>query len=141
MKPSRRDLAVLLPAIAAAQSAAKKDGVLPAAALRWEDLTPRKNGNAVSRQMMTGDTHTGYRIDLHETELPAGEMPHAPHSHVHEELLLIREGQLEVTIAGKASRLGPGSVAYFASNQEHGWKNTGGVPARYFVLALGDDKV
>ena len=139
MKPSRRDLAVLLPAIAAAQTAAKAD-LLPAATFRWEDLTPRKNGNAVSRQMMTGDTHTGYRLDLHETELPPGQMPHAPHRHVHEELLLIREGQLEVTIAGKMSRLGPGSTAYLASNQEHGWKNVGNLPARYFVLGLGDDK-
>ena len=139
MKLSRRDLAVLLPAIAAAQTAAKKDP-LPAAAFRWEDLTARKADTTVTRQMMTGDTHTGYRLDLHETELAAGQMPHAPHSHVHEELLLIREGQLEVTIAGKMSRLGPGSVAYLASNQEHGWKNVGSAPARYFVLALGDDK-
>ncbi|MEO8595417.1 MAG: cupin domain-containing protein [Candidatus Solibacter sp.] len=139
MKPSRRDLAILLPAMAAAQTGAKAD-LLPAAAFRYEDLTARKNGTMTSRQMMTGDTHTGYRLDLHETELAAGEMPHAPHRHVHEELLLIREGTLDVTIAGRTTRLGAGSVAYLASNQEHGWKNVGAAPARYFVLALGDDK-
>ena len=77
---------------------------------------------------------------MHESELPAGEAPHPPHSHVHEEMLLIREGLLEVTIGGKTTRLGPGSAAYLASNQEHGWRNVGTETARYFVLALGDDK-
>jgi len=67
-------------------------------------------------------------------------MPHAPHRHVHEEMLLIREGTLEVTVKGRTERLGPGSAVYVASNEEHGWTNVGSSPAKYFVLALGDDK-
>jgi quercetin dioxygenase-like cupin family protein len=89
--------------------------------------------------MLKGNTHTGYGLDLHESELAAGEVPHAPHHHVHEELLLIRDGLLEVTIGDKTTRLGAGSSAYLASNQEHGWKNVGSTPARYFVIALGSD--
>lgn len=94
----------------------------------------------VSRQFLKGKTHSGYPIDLHETELPAGKAPHPPHHHVHEEMLLIREGLLEVAIDGKATRLGAGSVAYLASNQQHGWRNVGTTTARYFVLALGSDE-
>ena len=30
-----------------------------------------------------------------------------------------------VTIAGRSANLGPGSVAYVASNEEHGWRNVG----------------
>ena len=90
--------------------------------------------------MLKAPTHTGFLLDLHESELAAGDAPHAPHRHVHEELLLIREGLLEITITGKSTRLGPGSAAYLASNQEHGWRNVGTTTARYFVLALGDDK-
>jgi mannose-6-phosphate isomerase-like protein (cupin superfamily) len=56
---------------------------------------------------------------------------------VHEELLFIREGELEVTINGQGTRLGPGSCAYLASNDLHGYRNVGTVPAKYFVLALG----
>jgi quercetin dioxygenase-like cupin family protein len=76
-------------------------------------------------------------VEIHETELGPGMMPHAAHRHDSEEMLLIREGTLEVTISGKSTRLGPGSVAFVASNEEHGWKNVGDTRARYFVLALG----
>ena len=50
---------------------------------------------------------------------------------------MMREGTLEVTIAGETSRIGPGSVAYVASNQEHGVRNPGPGHAQYFVFALG----
>ena len=107
---------------------------------RFEDL-PVRNGNTTAiRQVLSGETHSDYFIDLHETELAAGQAPHAPHQHVHEELVLIREGELEVMISGKTTLLGPGSVGYIASGELHGWKNTGRTPAKYFVLALGRDK-
>jgi len=48
-------------------------------------------------------------------------------------------GALNVTMDGKTTRLTPGSVAYVASNHEHGWKNPGHGPAEYFVIALGRD--
>jgi quercetin dioxygenase-like cupin family protein len=54
-------------------------------------------------------------------------------------MVLMVRGTLEVTIAGKATRLGPGSSAYVASNVEHGRRNVGGDRALYFVLALGAD--
>ena len=142
MNLSRRDLALLLPAtlvpaVAAAQTPAPSDSQT----FRNEDITPTRNGPLVARQMVRTNTRTGYRVDLHESELPVGEAPHAPHRHVHEEMLMIRDGLLDVTIAGKSTRVGPGSAVYFATNQEHGWRNVGTVTARYFVLALGDDNV
>jgi quercetin dioxygenase-like cupin family protein len=137
MKWSRRDLPFLFAAIAAAQP--KRPGRQPSTVFRYEDLTPGRNGPMTSRQILTGLTHSGFKVDLHETELAAGEAPHAPHQHIHEEMVLVREGQLEVTIAGRATRIGAGSVAFVASNEMHGWRNTGSAPARYFVFALGDD--
>jgi mannose-6-phosphate isomerase-like protein (cupin superfamily) len=58
---------------------------------------------------------------------------------VHEEIFLIREGTVEVTIKGRQTRLGPGSVGFAASNDEHGLQNVGTTPAQYFVVALGKD--
>jgi quercetin dioxygenase-like cupin family protein len=75
-------------------------------------------------------------VEMHQTKLPPGKMPHPPHRHAHDELFLIRTGTATVTIAGKATTLGPGGYAIITGNDEHGIKNTGDVPAEYFVVAL-----
>jgi quercetin dioxygenase-like cupin family protein len=135
MKLSRRDLNLLLPALAAAGASAQKSA-LPSKTFKYEDLAVRASGQNKQRAILNGETHTGFGIEMHETELAPGLAPHPPHHHVHEEMIMIREGTMEVTIAGKTSTLGPGSVAYVASNEEHGWKNVGTDRAKYFVLAL-----
>jgi len=136
---TRRELTMLMPAMAAAIQTPVATEIGASQAIRREDITPSVNGPMASRQMLRTRTHSGYRIDMHETELPAGQAPHPPHQHVHEEMMLIREGTMEVTIAGATTRLGPGSCVYVASNQMHGWRNAGTTTARYFVLALGED--
>jgi mannose-6-phosphate isomerase-like protein (cupin superfamily) len=124
--------------VAAAQTAAPS-GVAPSKAYAFDQMTGRQSGPIKLYQILTGNTHTGYKLDLHESELPVGGVPHAPHRHVHEEMLFVREGELEVTINGVATKCGPGSCAYMASNDLHGYRNSGSVPAKYFVLALGTD--
>jgi mannose-6-phosphate isomerase-like protein (cupin superfamily) len=135
---TRRELSLLMPVLAAAQVPAGAD-IGASQTFRNEDITPSRSGPLTSRQMLRTRTHGGYRVDIHESEIPAGMAPHPPHQHVHEELMLIREGTMDVTIAGNTTRLGPGSCAYVASNQMHGWRNAGTGIARYFVLALGED--
>ena len=138
MMLTRRELTLLMPAMFAVQAPAGTDGAA-SQTYRVEDIAPSRNGPLTSRQMLRTRTHTGYPLDLHESELPAGMAPHDPHQHVHEEMLLIREGTLDVTTGGRSTLLGPGSSVYFGSNQLHGWRNVGTITARYFVLALGDD--
>ena len=103
---------------------------------RFEDLPVRQNGANRGRAVLRGKTHRNFSIECHETELAPGNAPHAPHHHANEEMMMIREGTMEVTISGKTERLGPGSVVYVASNEEHGWRNVGETVAHYFVLAL-----
>jgi mannose-6-phosphate isomerase-like protein (cupin superfamily) len=109
-------------------------------AFKYEELAVRENGPFRSRKILHGTTHEGCLLDLHESELPAGKMPHPPHRHIHEEMLLIRSGQIDITIDGSTNRLNPGSVAFIASNQLHGWTNTGTTTATYFVMAIGHDE-
>jgi quercetin dioxygenase-like cupin family protein len=141
MPPTRRDLARLLPVAIAAPALAADEHNLPSAVFAFDALpatTNAANGN-VTRPVLDGLTHTGYKAEVHLTELSPGEAPHPPHRHVHEEMVLMVRGTLEVTIAGKAARLGQGSSAFVASNIEHGWRNVGQDRALYFVLALGSD--
>lgn len=49
------------------------------------------------------------------------------------------KGSLEVTVAGKASTIGPGSAAYVHSGEEHGVRNNGSIDAQYFVVATGTE--
>ena len=139
MNPSRRDLALLLPVLAAANLSAQEKKMLPTKAFKYEDLPVKVNGQNKSRAVMNGETHSGYALELHMTELGAGQAPHAPHHHVHEELLLLQQGTLDATIKGETTRVTAGSILYLASNDEHGWRNPGPGTAQYFVIALGRD--
>lgn len=137
MHYSRRELCVLLPALLAARAKAAGDEVLPSKVYNFESLPPKTSDGNTFRVILQGVTHEGYHLELHETDLAPGSMPHPPHHHAHEEIFLIREGALAVTIDGQTTNFGPGSVAYIASNQEHGIRNTGSTHAQYFVLELG----
>lgn len=143
MKCSRRawclELPVVLAAVAAAADAESK-GSLGSKAYRFEDLPAHASGGNAFRPVLEGELHTGGFIELHESDLAPGGAPHPPHHHVHEEMFLVREGELEVTISGKTARLGPGSVAFVASNEEHGVRNPGTTYAHYFVLAFGKEQ-
>jgi mannose-6-phosphate isomerase-like protein (cupin superfamily) len=131
----------MLPALAASAAyAAEKPAVLPSKVYEFKDLPVRKSGALTMRPVFEGFTHDGFRIALHESDLPPRAMPHPPHHHLHEEAFMIRQGELQVTIEGKVSRAGPGSVVYVASNQVHGVRNVGSTHAQYFVLELGSDK-
>ena len=141
MNYSRRDLALLLPVLAAADAQAQQDGqILPARAYKYEDLPVKVNKTSTGRAVLKGDTHSGFPVEMHLTELNPGQSPHAPHRHVHEEIFMLREGTVDMTISGKTTRLTPGSVAYIASNELHGLINSGSEAAHYFVIALGNDK-
>jgi len=136
MNYSRRDLALLIPALAAAQQAPKG---LPTRVFKYDDLPVRVNGENKSRAVMKGETHAGFQIELHMTELGPGQAPHGPHKHVHEELLMLKDGSLDVTISGQTTHVTAGSIVYVASNEMHGWRNPGTDRAQYFVIALGND--
>ena len=121
--------------MAAADASAQNLG-LPSKMYRFEDL-PVRGAGPRTRAVLDGKLHTGFALEVHETELGPGQAPHAAHHHVNEEMMLVREGTVEVTISGKSVTLGPGGLAYVASNEEHGWRNVGKTPAHYFVIALG----
>jgi quercetin dioxygenase-like cupin family protein len=140
MNCSRRDWYLWLPALVASSGLATENAPLPSKTFRFEELPVRTSGDNRFRPILEGATHQGFRVEMHESDLAPGGMPHAAHRHAHEEVFLVREGTLEVAIGGRSSRLGPGSVAFISSNDEHGVRNAGTGHAKYFVVALGSDK-
>jgi mannose-6-phosphate isomerase-like protein (cupin superfamily) len=150
MSITRRDLSLLIPALAAAQTASaqtpapktpgKEKPVLPAKAYEYTELTVKTsgpNGANEGRAVFDGLTHSGYPVELHMTKLGVGQSPHPPHKHINEEVLMLRSGQLDAFFGGATHRITAGSTIYMASMEEHGWKNPGPETAEYFVIALG----
>jgi quercetin dioxygenase-like cupin family protein len=159
MNMNRRDLCVALSSIAALTVARSAEGqtgsptpssaaapgapaptVLSVQRAYLFDQLPVKTGpNGESRAVLNGVLPTGEAVELHETTLLPGHMPHPPHKHRHSELMLIREGTVEFDNDGTPQRVGPGSVIFAASNVMHGLKNVGETNANYFVIAIGSE--
>jgi mannose-6-phosphate isomerase-like protein (cupin superfamily) len=140
MPITRRALCSLLPGAFVLKAWAQQEAAnaLPSATFPYDQLPVKKNPNgSETRAVFKGKLKTGEPVEVHATVLPPGGMPHAAHHHVHSEMWLIREGETELTINGKSQRLGPGSIGFVESGDEHGIKNVGTAPARYFVVAIG----
>jgi quercetin dioxygenase-like cupin family protein len=141
MPCTRRELPALLAAATATTAAgAAEKPRLATQVFPWESLPVKQNGQNRSRAIVDGTMHTGYALEMHATELPAGGAPHGSHSHSNDELIVVREGTLEVNIQGRTSKIGPGSVVYVNSGEEHGVRNAGNTTAHYYIIALGAKK-
>lgn len=64
--------------------------------------------------------------------LKAGMTPHPPHQHPEEEFMVITEGTGEVSMEGKITKVGPGSMMYSAAGKLHGIVNTGKTPLLFY---------
>jgi quercetin dioxygenase-like cupin family protein len=138
MKYSRRRFGLALPALAGAVGTAfAETKTLPSMALKFEDLKVKENPQSRARAVLNGQTHSGFPVEMHITELNPGASPHPPHHHSHEEAMFIQRGVLDVTVNGKTTRLTPGSLFYVFSNDEHGVHNPGPDNVQYFVTAFG----
>ena len=141
MTITRREMCFLLPAFfpaaAAVDTFSAEDNSMPSAFFAFDKLPVQTLDHAEMRRVLKGKLATGEALEVHETTLPAGSSPHAPHHHVHSEMWFIREGTVELTVNGTNYRLGPGGVGFVHSNDEHGIKNVGDAAATYFVVAIG----
>lgn len=118
-------------------SAAAAWGAEPASAVfDWSKLAVVKTPNGERRAIVDRPTPTMKRFESHVTTLDPGKAPHAPHRHADEEVVIVKEGAMEVTINGKTETAGAGSMFFFSSNDLHGLRNPGPARASYFVIRI-----
>jgi quercetin dioxygenase-like cupin family protein len=100
----------------------------------WEKLAARPTAVGSVRSVVRAPTRTLDELEMHITTLNPGAESHPPHQHPAEELLIVKEGQVETLQNGKATRCGPGSIIFHASNDLHNIRNVGSTPATYHVV-------
>jgi mannose-6-phosphate isomerase-like protein (cupin superfamily) len=142
MEFSRRDLAFLIPALAAVGAEAQQQQASPLPSKAYHnDRIPYEGGaKKKGRQFFNGATHEGFNLEAHETILGPGTETHSPHKHLHEEIVIVVEGTVDWYLEGRTERVEAGSGMYFGSNQMHSIRNAGFAPCRYYMLELRGDE-
>src|SRR5678810_1361333 len=111
----------LLFIINALTSVGQKNDSLLSGVYHWKTLEPIKEDTRVRRQVLDGKTFALENFEIHASTLEPGKAPHPPHTHAdQEELMIIKDGQVKITIAGQSKILGPGSIAFAMPGDEHG---------------------
>jgi XRE family transcriptional regulator, regulator of sulfur utilization len=122
-------------ALAFLAGAASADApVLHSITFSWEEIQAKPAPNGRTRSLFRSPTATLDELEIHVTTLPPGQASHAPHTHPEEEVIVIKEGTIEVFQAGETRRVGPGAVLFMASGEPHAVKNVGDTPATYHVM-------
>lgn len=128
----------------AATAAAPKERAAdsaPKTALRsqvfeWTKLPVQATKNGERRAIFAAPTVTCEKLSVHATTVKGGEAAHGAHRHLDEEVVLVKDGTIEVDMNGAKQRGGPGSLFFFASNEEHGLRNAGEAPLTYYVIRV-----
>lgn len=111
-----------------------KKPVMGSSIFEWEAVAVKEQKTGARRQFFQAPTATLDELECHATTINPGESPHAPHRHVEEEIMVVKEGTVEALVNGETRRAGPGSVIFQASNQLHGLRNVGTTQATYHVF-------
>jgi quercetin dioxygenase-like cupin family protein len=119
----------------------KNSAVLRTTFVDWDSLPVRTSANGQGRAVFDNPTPTLEKFEMHITTLLPGKMSHPVHQHPWEELLLIKEGEVDVSINGEIHRAGPGCLIFFASHDPHNLKNVGDHPATSYVINFCTDLV
>jgi len=109
--------------------------VLSSSVYDWNSMKLETTAVGARRTVFRAPTATLDELECHITTLNPGQASHLPHRHPEEEILIVREGTVESLVNGQQQRVGPGSVIFQASNQEHAIRNVGDTPATYHVFS------
>ena len=142
----------MLPAMAAAQAVLADQGVpappasqapqgpqttpLPAKVYHSTEIPYKGDATKKARRFFYGPEHSGYNLEMHETVLGPGVETHPLHTHAHQEIIILVEGTVQVSMDGRTDTVEAGSVIFYEPDKPHNLRNTGTVPYRYYVVEL-----
>jgi len=127
--PNRRDLFNLTAFTAMAAFAADR---LPNSTRDTKDAKLTREAFGDLRIYYEGPTEQLSSMTAGSLLLKPGKTPHPPHQHPEEEFMVITQGTGEVSVEGKVTKVGPGSMMYCGGEKLHGIVNTGKAPLLFY---------
>jgi quercetin dioxygenase-like cupin family protein len=132
-------LATAQPPVVNTYAPPKNSTILATTFVDWDSLTSNPTAVGQVRQVFDNPTVAMDKLEVHITTLNPGMESHPVHRHPWEEMLLVKDGDFEVSINGVKHHAGPGSLVFLAANDPHNARNVGTTPATYYVINFVTD--
>jgi quercetin dioxygenase-like cupin family protein len=113
--------------------------VLATTFVDWDSLVPKSTPVGQIRHVFDNPTVAMDKLEVHITTLNPGMESHPVHRHPWEEILLVKDGDFEVSVNGHKQHAGPGAMVFLASDDPHNARNVGTKPATYYVINFVTD--
>lgn len=108
---------------------------LPSRAYDWKTIPEEKTSIGEQRRFLDGPTKTLEHFEIYATRLAPGKISHKSRVYAdREELILVKEGKVGITINNQEKGLGPGSIVLAAAGDERGMYNAGPDTASYYMI-------
>ena len=109
---------------------------LPSGVFHWSTAKVEKTATGESRQFVNDSTTDLSSFRVHTSTLEPGKTNHPPQAHNDvEELVVVKEGLLTLTIGDSSKTIGPGGMALIVAGDEQSFHNRSGKPVTYYILA------
>jgi XRE family transcriptional regulator, regulator of sulfur utilization len=121
--------------LAGSSVARSAPGIMTSTIFHWGEMQASATATGQVRQVFRTPTGTLDELECHVTTLSPSQASHAPHTHPNEEVLIVREGNVEVFYKGDWHPATVGDVIFLTGTDPHGIRNAGTTPATYHVLS------
>jgi len=102
---------------------------------RWSEHPVEVSEGRESRKILEGESPYFEYFEVHATTQAVGASASKAHANEDiEELIIVKDGLVRVTIEKESKIMGAGSVVLLMPQQMHSLENVGDVPLTYFVL-------
>ncbi|HTS66172.1 MAG TPA: cupin domain-containing protein [Candidatus Acidoferrales bacterium] len=129
--PNRRDVLRLAATLNAAAMLARGEG-LANSVVDGASAKVTKEDFGELKIYFDGPTPQLKAMTAGSLRLKPGMSPHPPHEHPEEEFMVVTEGTGEISVEGKVTKVGPGSMMFCAAGKLHGIVNTGKSPLLFY---------
>jgi len=101
----------------------------------YSNAIVEKTETGEKRNLINGETMHLENFEIHATTLNPGKAPHGSQIHPdYEEIIVVKEGLLKVTVNEESKIINQGSVALILPGDKHGLENAGKTNATYYII-------